>query len=446
MHRDLSRRSKITNPKMMKISEILGEQVRPSLGCTEPAAVALAASTAYHALSRPGKDIEKILVSVDRNVYKNSLAVGIPGTHGLTGIYAAAALGAYCDPVLGLNLFSDSDERKLSLAKGLLKKDKVDVEVKDKKGEPTISIKARVWAKGSVGEAWIQYEHSNVTFIKRDDTVLYDKRKPRREHAVSQGLKDLAAISLSGIVHAVENLSREDKDLIRRGIEMNRKAAAAGLKTGAGLGIGHNIESFAAKNKPAGDEVTRAKVLTAAAGDAQMSGLDVQVMTSAGSGNQGIVAILPIVAVAEARRMDTEKLIRAAALSHLITAYITCHSGYLSAICGCGIKAGVGAAAGVTYYLGGGVKEVGMAVNNMAGNITGMICDGAKPGCSLKMATAAGCAVESALLAMKGVSVPPDNGIVGYKPEDTLKNIGLISKSTASMDEAIVKIMTEKKK
>lgn len=446
------------------ISRVLRDQVKPSTGCTEPVAVALATSIAYHAILGKlpkfleiGKsvsplqvsphNIEEIAIEVNRDTYKNSLVVGIPGTPNLQGINIAAALGLFCDPNRELNLFSDSNDEKVSLAIELLDKNKVKIDVTDTwKGHSDINIRVYIKVEGHVGEVWIQHEHSNITYIRRDDKILYDKR-----HIVSKlenlvDMKYLAKMDLTDLLYAIENLLEEDKNFINDGIEMNEKASEIGIRKKLGLGVGYRIQELIKEKMLNDDIVNQAKSKTAGAGDARMSGYNISVMSSSGSGNQGIVATLPIVAVAEETDLDKERLIKAVALSYLITAYVTYYSGYLSALCGCAIKAGIGATAGITYYLGGNAKTISAAINNIAANITGMICDGAKVGCALKMATAAGTAVESALFAIKGINVPSDNGIVAENLEETIKNIGRVSEGMISTDKSVVKILVDKQK
>lgn len=449
----------------MNLSELLRSQVKPSLGCTEPVATGLAASIAYNALRGwiptwlGGKtpyapeyfDIQEILINVDRDVYKNSLAVGIPKTQNLYGIYNAVALGIFCNPDKELSLFQDSNEEKLALAKKLVEDNKIKIKVVDDwKGEADINILAIVKAKeGShyhEGMTRIQHSHTNVTCIMKDGKTLYKKKEKPQSKGFDENMEELSKMSLKGILNLTESFSKEDMDYILEGIKMNERASDVGLRNRLGLQIGYMLQELMEEGVLANDVVTLAKIKTAAAADARMSGYDVSVMSCAGSGNQGCVATLPIVAVAEKFGRDDKKLIKAVGLSYLITSYVTYYSGYLSALCGCAVKAGIGATSGITYYLGGDLEKIGDAINNMAANITGIICDGAKLGCAKKLATSAGVAVESALLAMKGVKVPPTNGIVAKNPEDTIKNIGRVSKGMIQTDKSIVEIMESKGK
>jgi L-cysteine desulfidase len=190
--------------------------------------------------------------------------------------------------------------------------------------------------------------------------------------------------------------------------------------------------------------LSEVKIRTAAAGDARMGGSKLPVMTTSGSGNQGILALMPVAVIGERHGIDKRRICEAAMLSHLVTCFAASESGDLSAICGCSIKAGFGAAAGAAYILGGGINEINNSINILAANITGMICDGAKESCALKLLTAAGAATESAFMAMSGMKVSPDNGIIFAGAEETIKAIGEISLSMVPTDIEIVKIMQDK--
>jgi len=231
-----------------------------------------------------------------------------------------------------------------------------------------------------------------------------------------------------------------------------------------GLGIGGTLRDLVNEGYLGDDLITSAQVMVASAADARMGGFAYPVMTCAGSGNQGIAASLPIIAVAQKNGYDVKgllakrrsgqlsgedekklsRLVKALALSNIITCYLTYYTKYLSALCGGAIKAGLGATAGIAYLLTQSADKVEMAIQNMAGNITGLICDGGKEGCSLKLTTSASIAIQSALLAMRGIRVPSDNGIVGEKAEDTIRNIGRVCQVMTATDAEIVRIMADK--
>jgi len=247
-------------------------------------------------------------------------------------------------------------------------------------------------------------------------------------------------------------------------MEMNIAIAEEGLRGKRGLGVGAALRDLVNEKYLGDDLVTAAQIMAASAADVRMGGFDYPVMSCAGSGNQGIAASLPVIAVAQKNGYDVRKLlikrqsgqlsrddnnklsrlVKALALSSIITCYVTYHTRYLSALCGCAVKAGLGAAAGIAYLLTESGDRVEMAMQNMAGNITGLICDGGTEGCSLKLSASASVAVQSALLAMRGIRVPSDNAIVAEKAEDTIQNIGRVCQAMVTTDVEIVRIMADK--
>ncbi|MDD3647623.1 MAG: L-serine ammonia-lyase, iron-sulfur-dependent, subunit alpha, partial [Candidatus Dojkabacteria bacterium] len=214
--------------------------------------------------------------------------------------------------------------------------------------------------------------------------------------------------------------------------------AEEGLSGRYGLKVGKALGKFYRKGAFSNGLAAECKMYAAAACDARMGGARKAAMSTAQSGNQGISASIPIIITAKLTRYNKKRLIEALAISHMITSYIAYYSGNLSAMCGCSIKAGIGAAAGLTYYLGGSTDQIKNAIKNMSANITGMICDGAKEGCALKISASVGCAIESALLALEGIQVPSDNGIISSNAEKTLQNIGKVSDGMIGTDRVIV--------
>jgi L-cysteine desulfidase len=239
-------------------------------------------------------------------------------------------------------------------------------------------------------------------------------------------------------------MTGEECETVYDGLLMNNRVAEEGLKGDYGLKVGKNLKAQIDRGIIDDSVISEVKIRTAAAGDARMSGAKLPVMTTSGSGNQGILAVMPIAVVGEKFSLEKRKICEAALLSHLVTNFVARQSGDLSAICGCAIKAGFGAAAGVTFLLGGGEEEINNAVNIVAANITGMICDGAKDSCALKLFTASEAATEAAFMAVSGMKVSPDNGIIFPRAEDTIRAVGKISLSMVSTDREIVKIMQEK--
>jgi L-cysteine desulfidase len=448
----------------MDVTRILREMTTPVVGCTEPAAIALAASLATAAASgeippwvrgcgepapatkaTPPARVEMVAVRTVRSLYKNALAVGIPGASE-GGIHLSAALGPFLDPSAGLNLLKAVDREMLDRARALVRDAETIVLEVRADDQDVLFVEARVIAvfdgERHVGEAVIRGRHDSVELLRRDGRALLrrgaDATGPEQVH---DALCELAQLSMPELIELAESIDSDGRAHVLRGIEMNRAASEVGIRDRLGLGIGAALSDLVTRGVLTDDVVVRAKRVTAGAADARMSGAEVDVMSSSGSGNQGIMASLPIAAVAATRGADEDRMIRAVALSHLVTAATTVHTGVLSALCGCVVKAGMGAAAGLAYLVG---APVDAAVTNMAGNITGEICDGAKVGCAVKICTATGAAVESALLAGSGVRIPASNGILADAPRRIFENIGELARAMQSADRTIVQIMERK--
>lgn len=432
---------------MYTIKEILKMEVALALGCTEPVAVALAAASAASLLD--SRDISSIKVSVDKNLYKNALAVSIPGTDGLSGIELSAALGALSgSPEKKLEVLSGITENNIAEAKKLLAKGGIDVSIDhDVKG---IYVYVNMTDGKDTAECEIRLFHNNISMLKKNGVPVEQEQTCDEDTNSSGGITDmerwLTTLELSDLIRMLSDLDDEDIEFIRSGVSTNMRLADYGMKFGSGLGIGKTFEKCARTKLLKKDMSLAARILTSAASDARMSGASLPAMSSAGSGNHGLTAVLPIWSVKDFIELEDERTIyEAIALSHLVTAYIKAHTGRLSAICGCSVAAGAGAAAGITYMLGGTANQIAGAIINHTNDLAGVICDGAKAGCSLKLATAAGTAVTSSLLAIHGVVIQPTDGIVGQSAEMSMKNIGtLSSEGMVETDRTILNIMLEK--
>jgi len=429
------------------IKDILRMEVTPALGCTEPSAVALCAASAASLL--PDKNIISIEVWLDPNIYKNAMGVAIPVAGGIYGIDMAAMLGAFCgDPLLGLEVFRDMDDESVARAEKFI----CDHEVKICLLEniKRIFIKTKLISGADIAEAQIEDSHDNITALRFNGKQIETHRilSGTREtyDTVQQMEAWLIKLSLDEIVSLIDELDSDDFEFIREGIRYNTALSEYGLKNGSGLGIGLTFERLVSEGLLKKDMILAARILTSAASDARMSGASMPAMSSAGSGNHGLTAVLPILAVNKyIARSDETRVLKAIALSHVLTAYIKVHTGRLSAVCGCSIAAGAGAAGGITYLMNGTLHHIAGAIKNLIEDLAGVICDGAKAGCSLKLATAAGTAVQSALFALHGIDVKSTDGIIASTPEQTMKNIGELS--TCGMietDRTILRIMIRK--
>ncbi|KPJ78289.1 MAG: hypothetical protein AMJ54_04160 [Deltaproteobacteria bacterium SG8_13] len=431
------------------VKDILRLEVAPALGCTEPVAIALGAAAAASLL--PGEEIESIEVRVDPNIYKNGVAVAIPGTPGLCGIDLAAAIGALGgDPLRGLEVLGPVDDAVVSRAVELVKNGQVTVNLlSDRQG---LWIETAVKGSTNAAESVIEEIHDNITSLKLNakpvdkNPLLSGGNKKNGKgdvHALEAWLKNL---QLSQLLDLVDTLDADDLRFLEEGIQYNLRLAEYGLKNVCGLGIGRTLERLARQRMLSRDMVLAARILTSAASDARMAGVKLPAMSSAGSGNHGLTATLPIHALREFVDCEPVAVLKAVGLSHILTAYIKSFTGRLSAVCGCSVAAGAGATAGITYLMGGNVHHIAGAIKNLIEDLAGVICDGAKAGCSLKLATAAGTAVQAALFSLQGVEVQPTDGIIGTSPEQTMQNIGTLStQGMIETDRTILKIMLEKR-
>ena len=431
---------------MYKVKDILKMEVTLALGCTEPVAIALASAAAASLIDR--NSIKSVRLTVDSNMYKNALAVAIPGTDGKCGVELAAALGIVAgDHTKTLEVLSGITPDCLKKAEKMVADGIIHAELnRDVQG---IHINALIDA-GDTAEAEIRMFHNNLAFMKKNgEEILLDATcdvDSEDKKDIAKMEKWLTTLELSDLLLMINDLDDEDFEFIMEGVQTNLRLAEYGLKNGAGLGIGRALERSIRSKLIKKDMGVAARILASSASDARMSGVSLPAMSSAGSGNHGLTAILPIWAVKDFVELDSQQtVLEAIALSHLVTAYIKAHTGRLSAICGCSVAAGAGAAAGVTYMLGGTANHIAGAIINHTHDLAGVICDGAKAGCSLKLATAAGTAVTASLLSLQGVVVQPTDGLSADSPEQSMRNIGtLASEGMVETDRTILNIMLEK--
>lgn len=416
--------------------ESLRNGVKPALGCTEPVAVGLATSKAYEAIKGQIKSVE---VKVSPNIFKNGMGVGIPGTKEI-GLVFAAALGITCgDPDLGLEVFRNVDDETIEKAQELVSKRQVDVLLEDTKGN--FYIEANVVTDSGTGTCIIKNNHTNIVFVKANEKILMDNDilEGTKGHS-NEYMKEL---NLQDIREFVENVDFKDIEFLLEGVKLNMNMAKVGMEQKPGPGLGAAMNLLMSDGVMQKDMINEARALTAAACDARMAGLNMAVMSSAGSGNHGITAIIPPTVVCEHLGCDDEKLARALAFSHLVTAYIKVFTGGLSPVCGCAVAAGIGASSSITWVLGGDNKQIGGAIKNMVGTLTGMVCDGAKGGCAFKLSTAASEAIIQAKLALANVHINDLDGIVNPLAEETIKNLGkFCSEGMKNADSEILEIMT----
>mgnify|MGYP000919008511 CR=1 FL=1 len=424
-----------TNNYNDKLLKTLIDGVKPALGCTEPVAVGLATAKAYEDVKG---DIESVTVKVSPNIYKNGMGVGIPGTKEI-GLVFAAALGITCgDPNLGFEVFRPVNNKAVAEAETLVKNNQVSVDLEDTKGN--FYIEAKVITDKGKGICIIKNSHTNIVYVEANGKVLFEKEEEEKSN--SNDNEYLKYITLKDIRNFVENISYQDIDFLLEGVKLNMEIAKVGLEQKPGPGLGAAMNLLMSEGGMQKDVINEARVLTSAACDARMAGINMPVMSSAGSGNHGITAIIPPTVVCEYLGCDDEKLARTLAFSHLTTAYIKRFTGALSPVCGCAVAAGIGASAAVTWALGGTDEQIGGAIKNMVGTLAGMVCDGAKGGCAFKLSTAASEAIIQAKLAMSNVFINNLDGIISPEVEETIKNLGqFCSEGMKSADSEIIDIM-----
>lgn len=417
------------------IIALIKRDVVPALGCTEPVAVALAAAKARDILGRAPESIE-ILAS--GNIIKNGMGVGIPGT-GAIGLHVAAALGAVAGkPERGLEVLGGLTREDIQTSLRMVEDRKVTVGVADTPEK--LHVEAVCRSGSDSARVVISGGHTNIVRTERNGAVLMEKNTGEVEYQDSD--EELPELTVKKIFEFSTTAAFEDIRFILDGAKMNRLLAEEGLRGEWGLQVGRKVMEHVEKGFYPSGMLSDVVSFSAAGVDARMAGADLPAMSNSGSGNQGITVMVPVLRMAERLGKSEEDLARALILANLVAIHIKRHLGVLSALCGV-VSAAAGASCGMTYLLGGGVREVSYAIKNMVANISGMICDGAKPGCALKVSTGVGAAVESALLAADGVEVSHHDGIIEKDIEKTIANLGELG--TVGMNETdrvILGIMT----
>lgn len=425
-------------PRESEIIELLHKEVKPALGCTEPIAVALATAKAREllpktALSRPAC----IKVEVSGNILKNGMGVGIPGTD-MIGLNIAAALGAICGKsVYGLEVLKDLEPEDVAAAKEMVREGSVSVSLADT--DRLLFVKVTV--SDGLHEAWavIEDDHDRIVQTGLDGQAC-DLRKGCDGTPVQEKSTLDYKLTVNEIYSFTKSVAYDDIKFILGDRDLNLALAHEGLEGSYGLGVGKAIREN--QHEIFGDDfMSFAMGMTAAASDARMAGCKLPAMSNSGSGNQGITVSMPVIAYAMKYRTDDESLARALILSNLVAIHIKGYLGKLSALCGC-VIASTGSACGIVYLQGGTYEQVCATIKNMIGNITGMVCDGAKVGCAMKVASGVSCAIQSAVLALRGKCVCETDGIIDKDIEKTIRNLGEIGSSgMKSTDQLIQRIM-----
>ena len=413
---------------------VVKKEVVPALGCTEPISVALAAAIAADKLS--GK-VEKISAFVSPNLMKNGMGVGVPGT-GMVGLPIAAAVGAIAgDALAGLEVLKNITDKDVNKAKALL--DCVVVKVADVPN----SLYAKVMLSSATDyiTVTIADSHTQVLLIEENGITTYLAQTETVEQPVINPFEHVLA---KDIYDFALNAPLEDIAFIKEAKILNEALSNEGLSKNYGLQTGKTFQRNVERGLLSLDLLTDVMMRTSAASDARMDGAMKPAMSNSGSGNQGITATMPVVAAAKYLHADQDKTLRALMLSHLTAIYIKNQQNKLSALCGA-TTAAMGAAAGITLLLGGNYQQISYAISSMIGDISGIICDGAKPSCALKVSSSAAAAVKASLMAIDGVYTTGSEGIVADDIEASIDNLcALANGAMLHTDTQILDIMVNK--
>ena len=395
----------------------------------------------------PEQIAEFLTVRASINIIKNAMSAGIPGTS-YQGMDYAAAIGAVGgDPVHLLEVMNYVPREQIEEAAALVKAGKVKVEVAQVPQK--LYIEVLVTSDGHTGRAVVRDLHTNVVLVEQDGVATLDKQHADPAAAGDSDVVTPEQIAEFLTVRSIWDYCTEELDplhdpidIIRSAVQVNTTISNEGLSKEYGLAIGRNLELNCRKGLMTRDLTTNAMVIASAGADARMAGAPVSVVANSGSGNQGITATMPVVATARWLDIDEEKMLRAVTLSNLIAIRIKAKFGRLSNLCGATVAA-TGAACGIAYLLGGGYHEVCCTIQNMVGNVTGMVCDGAKADCALKISTCVNAACQAAAMGVRGVRVQSTDGIVEHNVEYTLDNFATLSTHGTS-DSVILDLMLNK--
>lgn len=427
----------ISKSEREQIIALINREVVPAIGCTEPIAVALCVAKATETLGcRP----EKIQALLSANILKNAMGVGIPGT-GMIGLPIAIALGALIGKSeYQLEVLKDSTPEAVEEGKKLI--DDKAIEIALKYGiEEKLYIEIICEAQGQKATAIISGGHTNFVYITRNEEVLLNRQTTSSSEIEDKDVE----LDLRKVYDFATTSPIDEIRFILETRDLNKSAAERSFKGNYGHQLGRTLKSSNTSLMMGNNTFTHILSYTSAACDARMAGAMIPVMSNSGSGNQGITATLPVVVYAEDHNKSEEELVRALLLSHLTVIYIKQSLGRLSALCGC-VVAATGSSCGITYLMGGNYEQITYAVKNMIANITGMICDGAKPSCALKLASGVSTAVLSAVLAMEGKCVTSVEGIIDDDVDRSIRNLTRIgSQGMNETDKLVLDIMTHKR-
>lgn len=422
--------------------EMLKKDVVPALGCTEPVCVAFCAANAGKWLDAP---IESIEVEVNAGIYKNGMSAGIPNCSEV-GLERAAALGALLrNPEKKLELLEDVDVKLLEKMSNLIRAGRVCVRVAEQ--EKSLYVKCTVFDGEHTVSCIIQDAHTKITEIRKNGKIIWQPETGNGQTADDHLVECLKEMKIEQLRMLAEEATEEELLFLLDGVEMNEALAAYSetVKTGVGIADAIREEEGAEDGILSGDLLTRIMRKVSSAAESRLDGCPLPTMSSSGAGTKGLVVILPVHETAVTLGVSREKEVHALAFAHLVNRYINAHIGKLSPMCSCVMSSSTAASAAITYLLGGTDAQIGYAIRNMSGTVTGMLCDGGKVGCALKVATGSSAALLSAITAIHDAPLRVSDGICAETPEQCIRNIARIGKEgMRDTDQTILQIMREK--
>lgn len=422
-----------------QLIKLVKHEVLPALGCTEPISLALAAAVAAKYIDK--NNINRIEAFVSPNLMKNGMGVTVPGT-GMVGLPIAAAIGAIGgDAQAGLEVLKNIKIKQINQAKTLISEHKVNVQIAD--NNTAIYSEANIYTNTDHVRVCIENSHTNVILIEKNGETIF--KTDKRTQGESKQESIINHMSVKQIYEFAMQANFDDIEFILHSAELNNALSQEGLRREYGLSIATTLYEQTKTGLLADDLLSKVMIRTAAASDARMGGATLPAMSNSGSGNQGITATMPVVVVADYLNATPEQLARALILSHTIAIYIHSKFPPLSALCAASTAA-MGAAAGMAWLLGKGQYEpVDMAICNMVGDLSGIICDGASNSCAMKVSTSVSSGFKAVLMALNRIRVTGNEGIVCDSVETTINNLGAIaSNSMKALDTQIIDIMSHK--
>ena len=428
---------------MEELTRLIKEDMKPALGVTEPGAIAFAVASAR---ANVDGEIRKVLVALNSGMYKNAFTCGIPNSSRYGNQYAAALGAVAAKAEKGLESLEDITDQDDEKAARLVEEGKVEVTL-DHIGSQ-ITIDATVETDRDSCTVHIRDSHTHIVAIEKNGEIQFEEKKaaPQKAEEEKDETPAIHRYSLHEMLEYIKNVPEKEISFIREAFSMNMDLLEEGIHSERAV-ITRQLLQANSKEVISGDVRKTAQLLCNGAIEARVLGLNRPAMSITGSGAHGIIATMPLFAYYQVNfgNVADDVLLRATALSYLVTMYIKEYSGKLSAFCGCGIAAGTGMACGLAYMQGAGEKQIGMVIQNMASGLTGMICDGGNHGCTMKGIVAVDAAFRSVDLALEDVCIEGIHGINGLTPEDTMRNMGRIaSPGMVETERTIVEIMEQK--